>query len=165
MIFIKQSEISLIKLEILVNWIRDICICPYLDCTLNDYCSLARQTPHHLRLDVISTRFNWCVEKIIFSWKWDHRRPLVFKIRNIFSQGKSEGFDSCDQPSNLTQIGFKSSLKNRASLLYYIKLCASFQIHWWIQTGVTVWKRSIRVKIGVSCPMWHKNFIDDLEKQ
>ena len=23
-------------------------------------------------------------------------------------QGKSEGFDSCDWPSNLTQIGFKS---------------------------------------------------------
>ena len=25
-------------------------------------------------------------------------------------QGKSEGFDSCDWPSNLTQIGFKSSI-------------------------------------------------------
>ena len=35
---------------------------------------------------------------------------------------------------------------NRAPLLYYIKLCASFQNHWWIQTGVTVQKRSIRVK-------------------
>ena len=38
--------------------------------------------------------------------------------------------------------------KNRAPLQKYIKLCASFQIHWWNQTGVTVWKRSIRVKIG-----------------
>ena len=37
---------------------------------------------------------------------------------------------------------------NRAPLLYYIKLCASFQSHGWIQTGVTVRKRSIRVKIG-----------------
>ena len=37
---------------------------------------------------------------------------------------------------------------NRAPLLYYIKLCASFQIHRWIQTGVTVRKRSIQVKIG-----------------
>ena len=36
---------------------------------------------------------------------------------------------------------------NRAPLLYYIKLCASFQIHQWIQTGVTVWKRPIWVKI------------------
>ena len=33
-------------------------------------------------------------------------------------------------------------------LLYYIKLCISFQSHGWIQTGVTVRKRSIRVKIG-----------------
>ena len=35
-----------------------------------------------------------------------------------------------------------------AHLLYYIKLCASFQIHRWIQTEVKVWKHSIRVKIG-----------------
>ena len=36
---------------------------------------------------------------------------------------------------------------NRAPLLYYIKLWASFQIHRWIQTGVTVRKRPIWVKI------------------
>ena len=33
-------------------------------------------------------------------------------------------------------------------LLYNVKLYASFQIHWWIQTGFTVQKRSIRVEIG-----------------
>ena len=38
--------------------------------------------------------------------------------------------------------------KNRTPLLYYIKLCASFQSHGWFQTGVIVRKRSIRVKIG-----------------
>ena len=36
----------------------------------------------------------------------------------------------------------------RAPLLYYTKLCASFQIHRWIQLGVTVRKHSIWVKIG-----------------
>ena len=36
----------------------------------------------------------------------------------------------------------------RAHLLYYIKLCASFQIHRQIQTQVAVWKCPIRVKIG-----------------
>ena len=80
----------------------------------------------------------------------------------IREQGRSEGFDSCDRLSNLTPIGFKSSIfslcdleiwwmtyeNNRVSLLYYVKLCASFHIHWWIQTGVTVRKRSIRVKIS-----------------
>ena len=44
---------------------------------------------------------------------------------------------------------WRMTLKNkRALLLYYIKRCASFQSHGWIQTGVTVRKRSIRVKIG-----------------
>ena len=37
---------------------------------------------------------------------------------------------------------------NRAPLRYCFKLCASFRSHWWIQTKVTVRKRSIRVKIG-----------------
>ena len=41
-----------------------------------------------------------------------------------------------------------TSKNNRALLLYYVKLCASFQIHWWIQTGFTVQKHSIRVEIG-----------------
>ena len=33
---------------------------------------------------------------------------FFFKVKT--EQGKSEGFDSCDRPSNLTQIGFKSSI-------------------------------------------------------
>ena len=37
---------------------------------------------------------------------------------------------------------------NRAPLLYYIKLCASFQSHLWIQTEVTVRKCSIWVKLA-----------------
>ena len=78
----------------------------------------------------------------------------------MLEQGKSEGFDSCDRPSNLTQIGFKSSIfqpvwpwnlmddpkNNPAPLPYYFKLFASFHSHWWIQTGVTVQKRQIWVK-------------------
>ena len=36
---------------------------------------------------------------------------------------------------------------NRAPLLCYFKLCASFRSHWWIQTGVTARKRPIWVKI------------------
>ena len=41
---------------------------------------------------------------------------------------------------------------NRAHLLYYIKLCASFQIHRWNQSCVTVRKLLIRVNIDfLSC--------------
>ena len=36
---------------------------------------------------------------------------------------------------------------NRATLLCCFKLCASFHRHQWIQTGVTVWKRPILVKM------------------
>ena len=37
---------------------------------------------------------------------------LLFRVLQCgaVKQGKSEGFDSCDRPSNLTQIGFKSSI-------------------------------------------------------
>ena len=41
-----------------------------------------------------------------------------------------------------------SKKNNRAPLLCHFKLFASFRCHWWIQTGVTVRKRLIWVKIN-----------------
>ena len=41
---------------------------------------------------------------------------------------------------------------NMASLLYYVKLCASFQSHRLIETGVTFWKPSIRVQLAIFVP-------------
>ena len=37
---------------------------------------------------------------------------FLYIFSNVFfmKQGKSEGFDSCDLPSNLTQIELKSSI-------------------------------------------------------
>ena len=74
--------------------------------------------------------------------------------------GKSEGFDSCDRASNLKldsncqffspcdlEIWWMTSTNNGTLLLYYVKLCALSQIHRRIQTGVTVRKRPIWVKI------------------
>ena len=52
-------------------------------------------------------------------------------------------FSPCD-----LEIWCMTSKNNRAPLLYYVKLCVSFQIHRWIQTVVTLRKRSIRVEIG-----------------
>ena len=46
------------------------------------------------------------------------------------------------------QIWWMTLRNNRAPLLYYIKLCASFQSHSWIQTAVPVQKCSICVKIA-----------------
>ena len=57
-------------------------------------------------------------------------------------------FSLCD-----LEIWWMNLENNRAHLLYYTKLCASYQSHGWIQTGVTVRKRSIRLKISnfLSC--------------
>ena len=93
-------------------------------------------------------------------------------------KGISEGFDSCDRTSNLTQIGFKSSIfqpvwpwnsmddpKNTgAPLLCYFELCAAFRSHWWIQTGVTVRKRPIWVQFNDFRAVWTWNLTDDLLK-
>ena len=109
------------------------------------------------------------------------RAVRPWNLTDDLEQGKSEGFDSCDWPSNLKldsnhqffrpcdrEIWWMTSKNNRA-LLFYVKLCASFQIHWWIQTGFTVQKRSIRVEIGdmLSCVTlklggWHWKTIGHL---
>ena len=52
------------------------------------------------------------------------------------------------------EIWWMTSKNNKAPFLYYIKFCASFQSHRWIQTEAAVRKCSIRFKIGdffVSC--------------
>ena len=46
------------------------------------------------------------------------------------------------------EIWWMTLKNNRAPLLCYFKLCGSSHSHRWIQTKVTVQKRSIRVKIG-----------------
>ena len=103
-----------------------------------------------------------CQHNLVTAWLVTNTNDIWIDIKIFRSQGKSEGLDSCDRPSNFTQIGFKSSIRqpvyldiwwvtsknNRTPLLYYFKLCASFQIHQWIQTGVKVRKPSVRVKIG-----------------
>ena len=51
-------------------------------------------------------------------------------------------FSPCD-----LEIWWMTPKNNRAPLLCYFKLFASFRSHWWIQTEVTVGKRLIWVKI------------------
>ena len=85
-------------------------------------------------------------------WPWN--------LTDDFQQGKSEGFDSCDRPSNLKldsnrqffrlcdrEIWWMTLQKYRTPLLCDFKLCASYRSHWWIQTWVTVRKRPIWVKL------------------
>ena len=107
-----------------------------------------------------------CQINFIFWWSCNAFGPNSRGSRHLWfpwKQGKSEGFDSCDWPQVVILLKLDSNRRffspcdleiwwmtpqnNRASLLCYFKLFASFRSHWWIQTGVTVWKRLIWVKI------------------
>ena len=75
-------------------------------------------------------RTHWCIQTGVTVQK----RPIWVKFRRFL--------EPCDL--EILQMTLQN---NRAPLLCYFKLCASFHTHWWIQISVTVRKRSIRVKI------------------
>ena len=71
-----------------------------------------------------------------------------FKLKLLSGNAKfGSKLDFFFVPCDL-QIWLMTLENNRAPILYYIKLCASFQSHEWIQPGVTVRKGSILVKNG-----------------
>ena len=87
---------------------------------------------HHLKSPV-NSNWSYCLETINSG-----QNRLLFVL--------------CD-----LEIWWMTFKNNRAPLLCHIKLCASFQSHRWIQTGVAVLKCSIRVKIGDFFPVWPRN--------
>ena len=68
---------------------------------------------------------------------------LELQSGNAQSGSNATLLEPCDL--EIWRMTFKN---NRAPLLCYFKLCASFRSHWWIQTGVTVRKRPIWVKFN-----------------
>ena len=118
----------------------------------------------------------------------DSHLPLVITPENFrmiwwqehCQQGKSEGFNSCEWPSNLAQIWSKSSIfqpvwpwnlmddhekwQGTSSILHQA-LCI-------ISNPLVNWNRSYRpgtlnlgIKRRLFCPMWPWNLTDDLEKR
>ena len=71
----------------------------------------------------------------------------IWKLRPAYSPGTPNLGQNrlCFVPCDL-EIWWMTLENNRAYLLCWFKLCASFHSHWWIQTGVTVRKRPIWVK-------------------
>ena len=69
------------------------------------------------------------------NWSYSPETPNLGQNQRFFSRVTLK-FD-----------GWPSKTKG-APLLCYFKLCAAFRSHWWIQTGVTVRKRLILVKIN-----------------
>ena len=97
-------------------------------------------------------------------WPWKTIGHLFYTTSSSVHHFKSIGELKLKLQSGNNQFGSKSAIffvlcdleiwwmtleNNRAHLLHHNKLFASFQIHRWIQIGVTVRKRSIWVKIGI----------------
>ena len=97
-----------------------------------------------------------------------------------FKQGKSEGFDSCDRPSNLAQIWSKSSFFSArvtlkfdvwprkiighlfyttSSFVYHFKSIGEFKLK--SHSG----NAQFGSKSAIFCPLWPWNLMDDLGKQ
>ena len=85
---------------------------------------------------------------------------LELQSGNAQSGSNSTLLEPCD-----LEIWRMTLKNNRAPLLCYFKLCASFHSDWWIQTGVTVRKRLIWVKFKDFWAVSPWNFTYHLEKQ
>ena len=103
-----------------------------------------------------------CVTLKLDGWPWKTIGHLFYITSSFGHHFKSISESKLELQSRNAQFGSKSAIfvpcdleiwwmtvkNNRAPLLYHVELCASFQSHWWIQTGVTVRKPPIRVTIG-----------------
>ena len=81
-------------------------------------------------------------------WSWKTIGHLLYStssfVHHTLNFGQNWRFFAL-RDIEINQMTLKN---NRTTFLYRVKLCASFQSHHWIQTGVTVWRRSIRVETG-----------------
>ena len=95
-------------------------------------------------------------------WPWKIIGHLFYATSSFVHHFKSISEFKLELQSRNAQFGSKTTIffqpcdlaiwcmilkNNRAPLLCYFKRCASFYSHWWIQTGDTVRKRPIWVKI------------------
>ena len=78
-----------------------------------------------------------------------HHFKSIWKFKQELQSGNTQfgSISTIFQPSDLG-IWRINLNKNRAPLLTYFKRCAFFRTHWWLQTGVTVQKHLIWVKLG-----------------
>ena len=90
----------------------------------------------------------------IYSWNKANLRDLI-AATGLAILLKLDSYRQIFSPCDL-EIWWMTLKNNRASLLYYAKLCTSFQTHRWIQTGVTIRKRTIWVKLVTFCPVTFK---------
>ena len=92
----------------------------------------------------------------IYKYKWNkaNLRDLIAATGLVTLLGQ------CD-----LEIGPMALKNNRDFLPCPFQLCVSFHCHQCIQLGLTVRKRSNRVKIGIFCLPWPRNWTYYIKKQ
>ena len=83
---------------------------------------------------------------------------MTLENKGEWAMGEKKPWSNSPESLNLGQnvrffpgrpLNFTDDFENnRASRLYYVRLCSSFHSHGWIQTEVTVWQCSIGVNIN-----------------
>ena len=136
-----------------------------------------------LELQSRNAQFGWTLAILCPAWPWNLRDDLEKKIGHLFYAASSfvhhfiaicelklelqsrnakfgsklillkldsnhQLFSPCD-----LEIWWMTRKNSRAPILCYFKLFASFLSHWCVQTGLTVRKRLIWVKIPVNMPL------------
>ena len=125
------------------------------------------------------------VSKSAETWKsgemgeWRGWRVFLRHPQLDTGQGKSEGFDSCDRPSNVTQTEFDSLIfrpvwpwnlmddleNHRTSLLYYIKFVHHFKAIGEFKLELQVRNIQFGSKSAIFGPVWPWKLMHDHEKQ
>ena len=102
-----------------------------------------------------------CVYQI---WEQSISWFLSYRVNTIAGGGRRAAGGGRLRRKTITSPDPIGGYNNRTPLLCYVKLCASFHSHPWIQNGVTVRKRHIWVKIGdFFCPVWPWPLTSDLD--
>ena len=152
---------------------------------------------HHMWIQTevtVRKRLSWVVTSVTLTfdlWPWPFAWTLLWSLvttpENFMmirwwehsKQGKSEGFDSCDWPSNLAQIWSKSSIFSAcvtlkfdvwprkilrhlfyttSSFVYHFKSIGEFKLK--LHSG----NAQFGSKSAIFCPLWPWNLMDDLGK-
>ena len=99
------------------------------------------QPPHPPKKKNIGHLF-YTTSSFVHHFKSISEFKLELQSGNVQFGSNWQFFEPCD-----LAIWHMTLKSNRAHLLCYFKLCASFRSHWWVQTGVAVRNCLIWVKI------------------
>ena len=113
-------------------------------------------------------------------WPWKIIGHLFYTTLSFVRHFKAIGIFKLELQSGNAQFGSKLTIffvpgdfenwrmtlkNNRAPLIYYVKLCASFLIHWRVKLELQPGKLKLGKNWFFFCPAWPWKLMYDLEEQ